>query len=307
MLIQRLEQGISRSKSDVAFAAPVDLVRLRGLMDATEGASRIVVALIDGPVAVDHPSLAAERIRVAPANIGAACLASNGTASGHGTFVAGILHARRGGAAPAICPGCTLLVRPIFADTADAKAEDLPSATAAGLASAILEVVAAGARIINLSVGLVASVVRAEHALDQALQEAARRGAVVVAAAGNQGVVGGSAITRHPWVIPVVACDRQGRVVAPSNLGASIGRYGIAAPGLDIDSLTPGGGHGRFSGTSAAVPFVSGTAALLWSLFPRANATQLRLAITAGPSRRRSVAPPLLDASAAQQALASLS
>ena len=165
--------------------------------------------------------------------------------------------------------------------------------------------IGAGARIINLSVGLMAPPLRAERGLEQALQEAARRGAVVVAAAGNQGVVGGSAITRHPWVIPVVACDRQGRALAASNLGASIGRYGVAAPGHDITSLAAAGGYAKFSGTSAAVPFVSGTVALLWSLFPGASATRLRLAIMAGPARRRSVAPPLLDAWAAYQTLTS--
>ena len=46
----------------------------------------------------------------------------------HGTYVAGILAARRGSGAPAICPGCTLLVRPIFLETASDNAE-MPSAT----------------------------------------------------------------------------------------------------------------------------------------------------------------------------------
>jgi hypothetical protein len=49
------------------------------------------------------------------------------------------------------------------------------------------------------------------------------RGVLFVAAAGNQGALGSSVITRHPWLIPVVACDRSGRVMAVSNLGASIG------------------------------------------------------------------------------------
>ena len=59
------------SKPDAAGTASFDLVRLRGLMEASEGASQIVVGLIDGPVAVEHPSLAAKRIRVAAGNDGA--------------------------------------------------------------------------------------------------------------------------------------------------------------------------------------------------------------------------------------------
>jgi subtilisin family serine protease len=304
MAIPPVVSEISGTKPDAAGAAPYELVRLRKLMEATEGASEIVVALIDGPVAIEHPGLESERIRVA-GNHAAGCPAPEGIACSHGTFVAGVLHAKRGSPAPGICPGCTLLLRPIFTDTAGARAENLPNATPEELASAVLDVIAAGARIINLSVGLMAPPLRAERVLEQTLQEASRRGVVIIAAAGNQGVVCGSAITRYPWVIPVVACDRQGRVLAPSNLGASIGRYGVAAPGHEITSLAAAGGQANFSGSSAAVPFVSGTAALLWSLHPHASATRLRLAITAGHARRRSVAPPLLDASAAYQNMTS--
>jgi subtilisin family serine protease len=135
------------------------------------------------------------------------------------------------------------------------------------------------------------------------LEQAARRGVIIVAAAGNQGTLGSSAITRHPWVIPIVGCDRYGQVLAQSNLGASIGRHGLAAPGHKITSLAASGGHATFTGSSAAVPFVSGTIALLWSVFQRASAAQLHLAVTGSMARRRSVSPPLLDASAAYAAL----
>ena len=271
-------------------------------MAATEGNARIVVALIDGPVALEHSSLAVDRIR-SVTGAGAGCPTPGGAACGHGTFVAGILNAKRDNDTPGICPGCTLLLRPIFGDGAPADGWDLPSATGEQLASAILEVIEAGARVINLSVGLIAAPLRAERGIEEALREAARRGVIVVAAAGNQGVVGGSAITRHPWVIPVVACDPQGRILAPSNLGASIGRFGVAAPGHSITSLSGDGGYTKLSGTSVAVPFVSGTVALLWSLFPSASATRLRLAVTASSYRRRSVSPPLLDAAAAHRIL----
>ena len=91
--------------------------------------------------------------------------------------------------------------------------------------------------------------------------------------------------------------------MASSNLGASIGRSGLAATGEDIESLAATGGTATFDGTSAAVPLVTGTLALLWSLFPTAGAAQLRLAV-AGRVRRRSVTPPILDARAAYQAMA---
>ena len=182
----------------------------------------------------------------------------------------------------------------------------MPDATLEEVADSILEVIDAGARIINLSIGVVEPSSRAEHIIEFALEHAVQRGVLVVAAAGNQGVLGSSAITRHPWVIPVVPCDNRGHVLGVSNLGASIGRHGLMAPGHDIISLAASGGHTRSSGSSAAVPFVVGTLALLWSVFERASATHMRLAV-AGPARRRSVTPPLLDAWTAYDALAFIS
>lgn len=284
--------------------AALRLVRLSALMQSTAGAPSITVGLIDGPVALDHPDLMVENLRVLDQSGGGTCTKPDSTACTHGTYVAGILHAKRDSVVPGICPGCTLLVRSIFSEAAEVSENDgLPNATVAELTAALREVIEAGARVVNLSVGLAEAASRTEPVLDQALEQATRRGVIVVAAAGNQGTLGSSAITRHPWVIPVVGCDRLGRVLAQSNLGASIGRHGLAAPGHEITSLAASGGHATFSGSSAAVPFVSGTIALLWSLFPRASAAQLRLAITGSVARRRSVTPPLMDASAAYAAL----
>ncbi|HSS50806.1 MAG TPA: S8 family serine peptidase, partial [Thermoanaerobaculia bacterium] len=126
---------------------------------------------------------------------------------------------------------------------------------------------------------------------------------LVVAAAGNGGTLGGSLLTRHPWVLPVAACDRRGRPFGASNLGASIGRRGLAAPGEAVTSLGTDGRPLTLAGTSFAAPFVTGAAALLLSLFQAASAADLKLALTRPGVRRRSVVPPLLDARAAHQFL----
>jgi subtilisin family serine protease len=222
----------------------------------------------------------------------------------HGTFVAGILSARRGSSAPAICPGCPLLVRPVFAEAASDNG-DMPSATPAELAAAIVETVNAGARVINLSAALLQPSGREERELVQALDFAAARGVITVAAAGNQGTVGSSAITRHPWVIPVAGCDGGGRPMGESNFGSSIGRRGLSAPAQDIASLGTNGQPRSFHGTSAAAPFVTGTIALLLSEFPSATDTEVKLALLQG-GRRGSVVPPVLDAAAAYQRMSAI-
>ncbi len=155
-----------------------------------------------------------------------------------------------------------------------------------------------------MSLALAQPSTRGEEALEEALNQAVRRGVLVVAAAGNQGTLGSSAITRHPWVIPIVACDLRGRPINESNLGSSIGRWGLSAPGDSITSLGSEGQSFTFGVTSVAVPFLTGAIALLWSEFPTATAAQIKLAVTqATIPRRSSVVPPLLNATAAYQIL----
>jgi subtilisin family serine protease len=271
-------------------------------MACTSGRPEIPIGLIDGPVALDHPDLAAENIREVPGKLSAACADASDAACAHGTFIAGILLARRMSVAPAICPGCNLLVRPIFSE-APANGEQMPSASAAELADAIIDIIDAGARVINLSVAVQGASPRGGRSLQEALDFALRRGVVVVAAAGNQSAVGGSVITRHPWVIPVVAYDLRGLPMDLSNFGASIGRRGLGAPGEAVtslgvtDPLTMGG-------TSVATPFVTGAVALTWSEFPDAIAAEVRSAVTqpAAP-RRTTIVPPLLNAWASYQVM----
>jgi len=282
---------------------PLDLVKLTPLMQLANGRTETTIALIDGPVATAHPELSSTRIREIPGEMGGTCARANSAACLHGTFVAGILCAKRGSAAPGICPNCTLLIRPIFAETTAANSQ-MPSATPDELATAIIDCIDAGAHVINLSAALAQPSSKGEGRLEEALDYSARRGVLVVAAAGNQGTVGSSAITRHPWVIPVVACNLQGRPISYSNLGNSIGRGGLSAPGDGIMSLAVNGQSPTFGGTSAAAPFVTGAIALLQSIFPNATAAAVKLAITTSSgARRATVVPPLLDAWGAYQAL----
>lgn len=159
-----------------------------------------------------------------------------------------------------------------------------------------------GARILNLSVALSKPPALEDRKIDAAIDFAASRCVIVVAAAGNQGFVGSDRICRHPWVIPVVACDLRGKPMNDSNLGSSIGRRGLQAPGDRILSLAADGGVGAIGGSSAATPFVRAIA-LLWSEFLTMSATQIKWALSQPTSSRRTaIVPPVLNAWAAYDA-----
>ncbi|HYJ87639.1 MAG TPA: S8 family serine peptidase [Pyrinomonadaceae bacterium] len=272
-------------------------------MQLSSGRAETTIALIDGPVATAHQGLSSTNIREIPWRLSGTCARANSIACMHGTFVAGILSASRTSDAPSIAPGCTLLVRPIFAESAS-RNRDMPSATPDELATAIIDCVEAGATVINLSAALTRPTAHGERRLEDAFNYSGKRGAVVVAAAGNHGTIGSSVITRHPWVIPVVACDLRGRPINYTNLGSSIARHGLTAPGDGIRSLGTAGQSPTFGGTSAAAPFVTGTIALLKSIFPDAAAAELKIAVTRGRTPvRSSLVPPLLDAWSAYQVL----
>ncbi|MBV9597336.1 MAG: S8 family serine peptidase [Chloroflexi bacterium] len=283
-----------------------DILGLTTLLQRTTGRPDIVVGLIDGPVALDHPDLAGQRIREIGGFVPAECADRGSAACAHGTFVAGILAAKRRSVAPAMCPDCTLLVRPIFSETTSLPGFG-PTATAEQLSAAIVDSVRAGARVLNLSVNLTGFSSADEGRLADALNFAASRGAIPVVAAANQGNSDASTLTRHPWVLPVMAIDRVGRPLPSSTLSAAVRKHGVAVPGDGVVSLGTDGRSLMLSGTSAATALVTGTIALLWSELPKARAADVRFAISnSAPKRRGGLVPPMLNAWSTYQTLAGM-
>ncbi len=280
--------------------------RITGLdrvMAVCDGDPSITIGLLDGPVDSGNPGFAEEALTGAAITrahtLSGDTAASDGTATRHGTAVAGVLAAQRSSGAPAICPGCRVLVRPVLADGADGD-EGHPVARPEDLAAGIAECVAAGVRLVNLSAGFVTAGSQNEP-VRNALDLAARRGVIVVVAAGNSGGLGGSPTVSHPSVVPVTSCDETGRPLPGGNLGISVGRRGVRAPGTPVESLGPRSADlGRplttLSGTSLSTAFVTGALALAWSAAPSLPGAVLQLALTGARSARRGIVPPLLDA-----------
>jgi hypothetical protein len=107
----------------------LDLVTLTPLMERTRDRPEVAIGLIDGPIVRDHPDFDGQNIRELPGATAVGCSQLNSVACQHGTFVAGMLLAKRSSTAPAICPGCSLVVRPIFSEMVSGNGSP-PSATA---------------------------------------------------------------------------------------------------------------------------------------------------------------------------------
>ncbi len=123
--------------------------------------------------------------------------------------------------------------------------------------------------------------------LQNAIEASRGAGILIVAAAGNGNVLGqGINLDESPFypasydvdnVIAVGASDAQDRLASFSNFGAA--SVDLVAPGVGIRSTLPNGRYGDVNGTSMATPFVSGAAALIWTLQPQASVGEVREAI----------------------------
>lgn len=260
---------------------------------------RVAIGIIDGPVNISHPDLARVAIKVVSANASTSCAVPDSPACIHGTFTAGILCAHSTSPTPGIYPEALLVSRPLFCEATDLR--QCPRVTPDELANALLQVLDNGVHVVNLSLGLASPVTGKYDVLHKAFSEAQRRGVIVVGASGNQGRIGHNPLFDHPWVIPVAACDQEGRITESSNIGPSVGTRGVMAPGKDVAGINASGGYLRMSGTSVAAPFVTGGAARLRAMFPEADPALIREALLGGKRSRRSVVPPLLDLQKSRQ------
>ena len=175
---------------------------------------------------------------------------------GHGTHVAGIIAARvnngRGiaGAAPSVH---ILPVRVLDADG---------GGSSSNVAAGIIWAADHGARVINLSLGGPKS-----PGMEIAMRYALGKGAVVVAAAGNNGAQGNDPVYpgAYPEAIAVAAVDESLARASYSNHGAYVD---LAAPGSTIWSTWASPTNNSYalaSGTSMATPYAAAEAALVIS------------------------------------------
>ncbi|GAA4898294.1 type VII secretion-associated serine protease mycosin [Streptomyces coeruleoprunus] len=200
---------------------------------------------------------------------------------GHGTKVAGIIAARpmKGTGFAGLAPDATII--PIQQNDA------YGNGTAATLADAIEYAIDQKADVINISQDT-ANAIEPSPLLRQAVEKALAQQIVVVASAGNDGLDGNVKKTypaSYEGVLAVAASDRNNERAAFSQSGDFVG---VAAPGVDMISTVPGGGHCADNGTSFSAPYVAGIAALIKG--KHKNWTQKQIVAQIQQTAERSIA-----------------
>src|SRR5262245_617238 len=211
----------------------------------------VLVAVIDSGVDVTHPEL-------------------NGVIAGtfsafdpmekphsHGTAIAGAIAAQ----ARLRLMGCAPAVR-ILAIKAFREADFGAEGTSFNIFKGLEYAVAHGAQVINMSFAG-----PRDPLLERSIAAAHDRGIVLVAAVGNAGPNSAPLFpASDPRVIAVTATDATDKLFGAAVRGSHIA---VAAPGVDIALLAPGGGFQFASGTSFAAAHVSAIVALLLERNPR--------------------------------------
>jgi subtilisin family serine protease len=249
-----LQQSETKSEGD---PAQYELAKLRlPQAHAIAKGDNVLVAVIDSGVDAEHPDLAGSVAQSYDA------LDTPMAPHKHGTAIAGLIaaHGRLMGAAPA-------------ARVLAIRAFDATGKTAEGSTFGILKsldwAVANHARVINMSFAG-----PADPAIHRSLQAAAKKGVVLIAAAGNAGA---KSPPLYPAadanVIAVTATDADDKLFEQSNRGRYIA---VAAPGAQIMVAIPDGQYEMSSGTSYSAAEVSGIVALMLGHNPGLTADKVR-------------------------------
>jgi len=222
------------------------------------GTSQVAIAILDTGIDQSHEDLKAKIAK----NVNFTTSGSFDDKYGHGTHVAGSAAAvsNNGLGVAGTCPNCALYNVKVLGDNG--------SGAWSWIANGIVWAADNGAKVINMSLGGSTG----SSTVEDAVNYAWNKGAVLVAAAGNSGSSSPSYPAYYSNVIAVAATDQNDNKASFSNYGPWVD---IAAPGVSILSTAPdhrnriwgfGVKYGTLSGTSMASPHVAGVAGLVWSM-----------------------------------------
>jgi len=221
--------------------------------DITHGSRKVRIAILDTGIDSSHPDLAAKI--VAKKDFTGSSTAR--PANSHGTHVAGIAAAITGNrvGVAGLGYGSALMDVKVLGDDG--------TGYYSSIAHGIIWATHNGADVINLSLGGSSP----SSTLRQAVDYAWKHGAVVVAAAGNDGSKSAFYPAYYGNCIAVAATDASDKLSSWSNRGSWVD---VAAPGTAY-STKPNGQYGYMGGTSMACSYVTGLAGLVSSVASDTN------------------------------------
>lgn len=211
----------------------------------------------------------------------AACYDDNG----HGTHICGIIAANNHTSLHGVAPECSLHVCKVLDRNGNGRIED----TCRAVEDLILENRKGRqtVRIMNVSVGMTDAVgPKQQRRLIDAVEEAWDSGIVVLAAAGNNGpgehTITSPGVSRK--IITVGSVDDQWNAHGRKGYSGRgptqecVVKPEILMPGTNIVSCANRtGGYTRKSGTSMAVPVLTGVIALLLNAHPRLSPNEVKM------------------------------
>ncbi|WP_055492774.1 type VII secretion-associated serine protease mycosin [Streptomyces sp. TP-A0356] len=239
----------------------------------------ITVAVLDTGVDATHPDLTGN-VLAGKDMVGFGAQRGDRPWARHGTAMAGIIAGHGHGIGNAdgvigIAPEARILPVRVILEDGDPARTKARNSRGNALAEGIRWATDQGADVINLSLGDDSNSAHPEAAEDEAVQYALKKGAVVVASAGNGGEKGDhiSYPAAYPGVIAATAVDRYG-----TRASFSTRRWyaTVSAPGVDVVIADPDRKYYEGWGTSAASAFVSGAVALIKAAHPGLTPAQIK-------------------------------
>jgi subtilisin family serine protease len=215
--------------------------------DTTVGSENVVVAVVDSGVSASHPDLTGKVLRGYDFVNGDTDASDD---NGHGTAVAGITAASTNNGVGMAGVSWNSMILPVKVLGANG------SGSYSAMANGITWAADNGARIINLSLGGTSS----SRTLQNAVNYAWSRNIILVAAAGNNG----NSTPVYPGacanVVAVSATDSVDSRPSWSNYGSYVD---VAAPGVNVLTLSGANSYANWNGTSFSSPVTAGVVALM--------------------------------------------
>lgn len=261
-------------------------IGVRDAWDVTRGSHAVTIAVLDSGVQRNH-----EDLRDANILLGASFMVGTTTdvadGCGHGTAVVGVIAATTDNAR-GIAGIANVTILPVkvldavpnpqgqyVIDPRDPVIEPQMQCRglASGLAQGLVYAADSGADIISMSLGSIgdSAVVR------EAVTYAHGKGALLVAASGNDYCLAASGCVHYPGAYPeVIAVGATASNDTRADFSNGDATLDLAGPGHAIATTARNDWYASPSGTSFATPHVSAVASLMLSAKPTATAAQLR-------------------------------